>query len=107
MPRRDLSICSSYSCIDQAKAAVGKYWLPRRSGCESGWFAVCEDCARAFAPNQSIEYYDSRKDEPEPGNANCSHVWDKRNLVTLPDGTDDMVCAKCGAEAKRRTLGDF
>lgn len=34
-------------------------------------------------------------------NVSPKHVWEKVNLVTNEDGSDTVVCKKCGLEAKR------
>lgn len=30
-----------------------------------------------------------------------NHVWVKENAITNPDGSDNMICKRCGLKAKR------
>jgi hypothetical protein len=81
--------------------AVGKYFLPRHAGCESGWMAVCDTCAETFKVYHHIQYFEPPAVD---GNA-CPHEWDKKSLVTQPGGYDAMICKKCGDLGRRGALG--
>ena len=102
MPRRKMSEC--FDC--PGEPAVGKYHLPRRTNCLSGWFPVCEFCAKAYSRWHTIEYYPGCEPKPEAnGDPDCDHQWDKASLVTEVGGYDRMVCTRCGATGKRYAVG--
>ena len=98
MARRNLKQCTF--CGPDVPS-VGKYFLPRRAGCESGWIAVCDTCANTFKVYHSIQYFGAQvviaKD--------CQHVWNKKSLVTQPGGYDKMICDRCGELGRRHGLG--
>jgi hypothetical protein len=89
--------------------AVGVYYLERteRHQFNSGWIAVCSDCAESVERYFRVEYFSGKKTERLTDNKDPRiragpyvHDWHKENLVTLEvDGklVDKLVCSKCGA----------
>ena len=91
--------------------AVGRYYNQKigRRQFQTGWIAVCEDCAEIIPSDFAVEYFDGRKSkEQQKMNSDpriCAgpynHDWSKDNLVTMEvEGklVDHCICSKCGAE---------
>jgi protein-arginine kinase activator protein McsA len=98
--RRTSKICT----FCPGKTPVGRYFLPRKTGHESGWIYVCESCAKTFGQYQHVEYFEHRGTVK----SECVHEWRKKSLVTQEGGYDEMICQKCGTITKRHGLGqDF
>lgn len=98
MGRRSLKHCTF---CGPDLIAVGKYYLRKEAHCESGWMAVCEDCATSFKRFHEIQYYSPR----DVVTSDCQHTWNKKSLVTQPGGFDEMICDKCGQIGRRYGLG--
>lgn len=60
--------------------------LPREAGCETGWVAVCQDCAKDFGRFHDVQYFKAQSSVQD--DAKCENDWDKRNLITQPGGYD-------------------
>lgn len=98
--------------------AIGRYYLKRETPnqFQTGWIAVCEDCAIRTEKYYEIEYFDGRKQSRLTDNNDTrihsgryEHDWQKENLVTIEvDGkmVDRLICSKCGAEYYRSSMKD-
>lgn len=130
MPRRGMKVC--LLCVpegngtrfyepwekerdpefEQMVNAVGKYFLPRRSGARSGWIPVCEDCAAMVArQGYPVEYFDKRP-KPQIGphismDGPYNHKMYKVSLVTEKGGYDIWACSKCNGRIHRRLGQDL
>jgi hypothetical protein len=95
---------------EEGTEAVGRYLLLRESKdqYQTGWIAVCADCAETTEKYFRIEYFSGKKTERLTDNKDprllagpYEHDWQKQNLVTIEvDGklVDHLICSKCGAE---------
>ena len=105
--------------FEQVKA-IGRYWLNRhrsgfRPGDSWGWVAICADDVEmvqnlGYAPEPLPGYEDHElfrppeAEKPIPTDGPYKHQWDKMQLVTQDDGTNDWQCRKCGAKYKQYGL---
>ena len=79
--------------------AVGWYYVNVPAGPEhptSEKVLVCKTCAESVEKYFKVNYFN------RPGQYN--HAWEKTNLVTLEDMTDEWECQKCGV-TERTTIG--
>jgi len=95
---------------EEGTEAVGRYYLQRTSKNQfnSGWIAVCQDCAESVEKYFRIEYFSGKhtvrltdNKDPRIHAGLYEHDWSKQNLVTIEiDGkmVDHLICQKCGAE---------
>jgi hypothetical protein len=95
---------------NEGTEAVGRYYLQRqmKDQFNTGWIAVCEDCAESIEQYFRIERFNGKKTvrltdnkDPRLFAGPYVHDWSKQNLVTTEvDGkaVDHLICSKCGAE---------
>jgi len=96
--------------------AVGVYYLERteRNQFNSGWIAVCTDCADMIEKYFRVDYFSGETTKRLTDNKDpkilagpYEHNWDKLNLITIEiegKAVDHLKCSKCGAEYYHRFM---